>query len=623
MSRFDRSMMVGVAGLALALGMTALPAEAFEVCPSTGAVTVDLCADPGDAPELAAKPKKRRAKPKPYQFNPRNPYARKKPRDANQVRVRQLIVLGDEESVAGGSIKVWWEWQRDRGLFRKVTSLARAGATGGDTANDIAQQMDDLLQKKKKKKKNKPRPDKFRASKRALTVVQFGLNDITQVYSTSELDDRWTFMEGQLDRLKNAGATAKGRKVFLILPHDVGRQPGWDASEAAALRNFSIHWARKLSDYATPPSSGFVAVDALTFFDRVMAKPSDWGLSAATDIFSGSRFDTVYSEAGQKLLGALVEHYLTQGWNWANTLDPGVGTTVPQLISDIDNGLIDAYAFASETETPVFGFTVGDTGTSSGTAFTAGDGYRGIGIGWRLGEATGLAFVHAENTDGIRYAGRFGEERATVRGGLDGFALVHEGEGYVWTARVLWGREDLTRSRFDALSGEAVRGGTEVTSLRLGQRLETAFTVGGATLSPWLGLEFARRQVDGYALDDPYVGRVRFGDATLDERTLELGLRFAAPERTVEGLGTLRLSGELAWVRDFSDRTVALAITEGRTRRVETVELPSRDALRLGLSATLMRGDGLSLGADWGMVRGEAGTDQRVGFRLGYRFPVD
>ncbi len=621
--RHDARMMAGVAGVALVLGLATTPAAAFEVCTDDDPTAVAAC--PGTVADgaLAVQAKKRgRGKPKPYRFDPANPYAKKKPRDANQVRVKQLFVLGDEESVAGGSVKVWWEWQRDRGLFRKVTSLARAGATGGDTDNDIAQQMDDLLQKKKKRK-NKPRPDKFRASKKALTVVQIGLNDITQVYNTSELDSRWTFAEAQLDRLENAGATAKGRKVFLILPHDVGRQPGWTAKEAAALRSFSIHWATKLTDYATPPTGGFVAVDALTFFDRVMDRPSNWGLSAATDIFSGSRFNAVYSEAGQKLLGALVEHYLTQGWNWANSLDPGVSTTVPQLIADIDNGLVDAYAFAAETEMPVFGFTVGDTGAPSGTAFTAGDGYRGVGIGWRLGEATGLAFVHAESVDGIRYAGRFGEERATVRGGLDGFALVHEGEGYVWTARVLWGREDVNRSRFDALSGEAVRGGTGVTSLRLGQRLETAFTVGGATLSPWLGLEFARRQVDGYALDDPYVGRVRFGDATLDERTLELGLRFAAPERPVEGLGLLHLSGELAWVRDFSDRTVELALTEGRTRRVETVELPSRDALRVGLSATLVRGDGLSLGADWGLVRGDAGTDQRIGFRLGYRFPVD
>ncbi len=619
--------LAGVAGLALLAGFLTMPVQAWEVCDATDEPSLGPCALPTDD-GLAAKQKKKKKK-NIYQFNPRNPYAKKKPRDANQVNVRQLIVIGDEESVAGGSIKTWWEFQRDRGLFRKVTSLARAGATGGDTATDIKDQMDDLLQrkkKKKKKKKNKPRPDRFRASKKALTVVQLGLNDITQVYNTGELDNRWTFMRDQLDRLKAAGATAKGRRVFLILPHDVGKQPGWDSKEASALRTFSIRWATHLSQYATPPSNGFIAVDTLTFFDRVIANPADWGINGAADLFSGTRFDAVYSETGQRLLGGLVEHYLTQGWNWANTMDPGVSTTVPQLIDDIDNGLIDAWQFAAEAEVPVFGFAVGnarDEGVRTGFAERPAADARGFGLGWRLDSTTALAFVHGEITTGMAYDDRRGEERARARGGYEGLALLRQGEGWSWTVQLLWGREALTRSSADALSGQAVRGKTEARSLRLSQRLATAFELGSVTLAPWLGLDLARREVDGYAMDDPYVGRVRFGGATIEERTAEVGLRFIGPATVLEDVGALRLSGEIAWTHDFSDRTVALALTEGRTRRVEQVELPSREALRLGLAASLVRENGLTLGADWAMVRGTNGTDQQVGLRLRYRFPVE
>ncbi len=623
-----RSRLAGVAGFALLAGLLAMPAQAWEVCDPTDALVDGPCALP-TTDSLAAKQKKKKKKKSIYQFNPRNPYAKKKPRDANQVNVKQLIVIGDEESVAGSGTKTWWEFQRDRGLFRKVTSLARAGATGGDTANDIKDQLDDLLQKrkkKKKKKKNKPRPDRFKASKKALTVVQLGLNDITQVFNTSELDTRWAFMRDQLDRLRAAGATAKNRRVFLVLPHDVGKQPGWTSKEASALRSFSIYWAGKLAQYATPPSNRFIAVDTLTFFDRVLANPTKWGINGAADLFSGTRFDAVYSEAGQRLLGGLVEHYLTQGWNWANTMDPGVSTTVAQLTDDINNGLIDAWQFATEAEVPVFGFAVGnarDEEARVGFAETPATDVQGFGLGWRLDSATALAFVHGESTTGMAYEYRRGEERAQARGGYEGLALLRQGEGWSWTVQLLWGREALTRSSADALSGQATRGETEARTLRLSQRLATSFELGSVTFAPWLGLDLARREVDGYAMDDPYVGRVRFGSATIEERTAEVGLQLTGPATVLEDVGVLRLSGEIAWTHDFSDRTVALALTEGRTRRVEQLELPSREALRLGLAASLVRENGLTLGADWAMVRGANGTDQQVGLRLRYRFPVD
>ncbi|GBD42216.1 hypothetical protein HRbin39_01605 [bacterium HR39] len=611
-----RWLFAGTAAVAL---LTALPASALDLClvddPSV-CPAADGALSVGAAAMMAQTP--------PYQFDPPNPYANKKPKTANDIKVQQLVVFGDDHSAAALDYPLWHQVLDADRRFGKVTNYAQVGATSLEADDpSLKTEMDAALRKKGKK----PRPDRFEASKKALTVVYFGHNDITQVFNLGELADRWNQASSQLDRLLNAGATDRDRRLFLVLPYDYGRTPGTTGAAATALQSFSIRWANDLTDYANAHAN-VVAVDFFTFSNRVLDNPTDWGLDSSSAFFNtegvepvnGSLMRANLSQRGHELLAALVEHYVTQGWNWSNTLAGGP-ETVARLNQDIDEGLIGAFAEAEARDLSLFAFPVG-TAEPTFRFGEADAATSGVGLGWRIGADTAVAFVQAGGEAHGRAERDGGAVRSDSSLALSGVALVQRGEGWTAQTRLLWGEEDVVRRNFDALTGTVTRGGTDGSWLQFSQRFEGERETPAGTLRPWASVDVTRRRIDGYAMSDPYLGTARYGGAEATDVTGSFGLAFDAAPIALDAEGTtLRLSAELGYVRDLRADPYEVRVQLGENSRwTERIERPERSDVFAGFSATLQLGEATALGARYGFAHGVAGTDQAFGVSFTRRF---
>ncbi len=548
-------------------------------------------------------------------FNVPNIYVLNGARTVDDVQVPRAVVFGDSYSVQDPTtpfpFRQWNEQAVQNGLFAQMTNYAVGGAEASSTprsGRSLAQQVDRFL-------------SQDRYSGRELTLVFIGFNDIRLARSLAEMDAAEADAAVQFDRLKAAGATDDERRVFLLLTPNYGRYP--NVADRATRTQYTLDWANFLTDYGNA-NANFVPVDVYTFFERVFKDPGRWGLTNvttpdparavgpnATALF----YDSIhFGERGHALLTALVEHYLTQGWDWANTLTAGADT-VAQLNQDIDAGLITAFGTTATVGEP-FAFALGEgagqpqDGRTGATAFTT-NGRRGMGVGWRLGPGFGLALLQAEGTAARAWQDPRGEGRSRSRLRAGGLALLGEAGGLTWTTRLLWGREALQRSDFDALSASATRARFGADHLALGQRLSTRFAVGDVLLRPWIGLDWARRRIDGYAMADPYVGRVAFTPATISRTLGSAGIDLALPPLSL-GVGQLQLAADLALVRELSDPTVTLRLRQGLMGHRERLQLARADALTLGLAAQLQLSDRTRLGLSYRFLESATGPAQHT-----------
>ncbi len=548
-------------------------------------------------------------------FNVPNIYVLNGARTVDDVQVPRAVVFGDSYSVQDPTtpypFRQWNEQSVQDGLFAQMTNYAVGGAEASSTprsGRSLKQQVDRFLNQ-----------DQYRG--RELTLVFIGFNDIRLARSLAEMDAAEADAAVQFDRLKAAGATDGERRVFLLLSPNYGRYP--NVADRTTRTQYTLDWAYFLTDYGNA-NTNFVPVDVYTFFERVFNDPARWGLTNvttpdparavgpnATALF----YDSIhFGERGHALLKALVEHYLTQGWDWANTLTAGADT-VAQLNQDIDAGLITAFTTTTTVGEP-FAFALGEgagerrDGPPGAAAFTT-TSRRGMGAGWRLAPGLGLALLQAEGTAARAWQDSSGEGRSRSRLRAGGLALLGEAGGLTWTTRLLWGREALQRSDFDALSASATRARFGADHLALGQRLSARLALGDVLLRPWVGLDWARRRIDGYAMADPYVGRVTFAPATLSRTLGSAGIDLALPPLSL-GEGQLQLTADFALVRELSDPTVTLRLRQGLMGHRERLQLARADALTLGLAAQLQLADETRLALAYRFLETATGPAQHT-----------
>lgn len=554
-------------------------------------------------------------------FNVPNIYVKKNAKSVNDIEVERAVVFGDSYSAHDTPLpyRQWNEQALDSGLFRSMSNYAVPGAEAADPARSgksLRQQVDNFLAN-----------DSYTDDE--LTLIFIGFNDIRLAGSLAEMDAAEADAQVEFDRLEQAGATGNERRVFLMLSPNYGRYP--NVPDPSTRTTYTLDWANFLTDYGNAHVN-FVPVDLFTFFERVFNEPSRFGLTNVTtsdpanavgDNATALFYDNIhFGDKGHALIAALVEHYLSEGWDWANTLTHG-SDTVAQLNRDIDNGLITAFARADERGEALFAFGTAkaEAPAAVGLGLRQAAGARTFGVGWRLSPTLGVALVQGRDTTAFR-----GETAGAVEGGrsdlrLGGVALVQDlGAGWNLDAALLWSREELERRRFDSFTASAVRGGTEVAGTHVRARLSGELGLGGAWLQPWAGFVAGERRVDGYAMSDPYVGTVRFGAVTLQERMLEAGARLAVPLARL-GEGRMWLQGDVRLEKDLGDDSVVLRITQGRFPRRERVSLPDRSSVQGGLGLRYAA-EALSTGVGYAFAADAGGRDHRIGFDLTWRFPV-
>ena len=232
-------------------------------------------------------------------------------RDPTQVRVGRTIVFGDSYSSAVRKGVEGWPtllWRKD--VTCSVEVYAKGGATaGGSRPRDLAAQVAHF------------EAASGRFGEGDLSIVYIGYND---VQGGRDLAASWAAYARLVDRLVELGATAGGRRLFVTLLHDWGRNPGAQPGLGDRVRD----WNDFVRAYAAS-REGVVAVDLFTVFEQIFADPGAYGFAnviapdpahtAGTALFWDANH---FGERGYGLIAEVYRYQLTWGWDQGPRVRP-------------------------------------------------------------------------------------------------------------------------------------------------------------------------------------------------------------------------------------------------------------------------------------------------------------
>ena len=567
-------------------------------------------------------------------FEVPNPYAIAGADSVDDVRVDRLFVFGDSYSQPVRRNVVSWPGLLDQsGRVGDVTNFAVGGATAIDDNNiTFAMQVDAYEAQGQ------------RPNGGDLTVTYFGYNDVDQLrdISTSIADYR-----EQLDRLRSLGSTGNDQRLFVTLITDWGRSPGEEADRRIDVQRLN----GQLQTLANNRSR-VVAVDLFTVFERIFENPSDFGFSNVTSIGSGPNDDSSlfvdenhFTQRGQNLISQVYDYYLTRGWDFANSLAAGAAATARLsqdldagrvvALSEDDNGRIVALtAFGDHRDasgphqewkldaTPNL-----DTRMHAGVAQTPASG--GVGVDLRYGPSSKIGIAFGDYSVASDYAHGGGSSRADLRSRSLSLSLDQELAGWQAHTRLSLAENDLAVRRQDRLLGRLDRARGESRSLDLRHRWARPLRAGAAWWSPWMDVSLSQQQIDGYRIDNAYLGETRYGDAVVRDLTAGVGLASHIDPIELNSLvdldATLHLTGGLSLARSLHRDDLQVSVQEsglaaGRSQS-EAIDREPIERMAVHLGADLATGGALDLRSayDFHLDRTQ-GPAHVVRLDISYRF---
>ena len=469
-------------------------------------------------------------------------------------------------------------------------------------------------------------------SGRDLTSVYLGYND---VLAGGPLDEGKSDYRAEVRRLIDAGATADGRRIFLALIHDISKAPDPISSTEALVDD----WNEFVAGFANS-NSNLVAVDLRTAFDRIVADPARFGFTNVTTASSDPTAlyqDRVhFGERGQQVIAEIHQHYLTRGWDWANTVSAGsAGAT--RLNQDIDNGLVLGFNQETGETLGLAAFTFGDLSDRSNTfdvqAQPAEPGYR-----------TALGFTEQDGGAGLRYkanenqtfgfaVGRYGTGFAEDNGiggnqgavETDGVALFWQQGlgGLQFDSRFVYGKNEHTRRERDGLVGEATSAHFEGDTTQFSQRLSLPLRQTGGWFTPWAEIVHQNQSVDTYKVNNIYLTELTYQGENVTDIMTTFGFDAAVDPFEINDRTVVKLQAGMAYSHALRADDYQVSVREASTglSQSETVarEVEDRIEFRLGSSLDIDESWGINLG--YVINSNLSGNhDQSVTTRFRYRF---
>ncbi len=557
-------------------------------------------------------------------FGAANPFALPDAANVTEVRVDTLHVFGDSNSVASrDGIAGWPGYLKREGTAGNVVNNAVSGAFGGndpsDANNSFARQLD-------------REGGGATIDDRDLVAVAFGANDVEGV-PADRLDASIATFAANLDALRGRGAANDGRRLFVTTLPDLDRTPGFGGR---GLADDVRRWNDAVRGYANAnANANTVAVDLYTVFERVFADPGRFGFTDVTDP-APSRADKLdaasgylwadeqhLTQHGQDIIGQVFQHYLTRGWDWANALDAGAAAQA-RLEEDLDAGGVVAASLADDSGLGLVAVPLGDPAPAEGAdpsraGFAAVQAPEEGGAAFELrreGQTLGFAFG--------RYGGATASDkrlaRQTTELDAEAFALYARQEvaGFDVTTRVTTTAQAFERRDLDEVVGGYGRTGYGGRASALGTRLTLPFWAGGVALRPWAELGWRRQAVEGYTLDDAYLGPVRYDAASVSEVLGGLGLGVALRPIDLGRGRTLTFGGDLGFERTFGRDDLKVRVSDAGGAGDAVVPRDEATRAVLNLNGALHLSETFDLTTGLGLVGTDAaGTE--AGVSLGGR----
>ncbi len=472
-----------------------------------------------------------------------------------------------------------------------------------------------------------------------LTVVYMGYNDVN---ARSDQAPSIVDYQAQVQRLIDSGATGAERRLFLTLLHDFGATPH-DAGNVKTPRTLTMN--QGIIDTVNGKAN-VVAVDMFTVFNRIAADPARYGLTNTTDVAGpGDDLDTFlyaddrhFSARGQELVAEVYNHYLTRGWDLANTLQ-GSAANQDQLNSDVDNRLAELAAldvgktgfasfFVGDDEAAALGgydVEMGDPSRSGFAQLAQSDrANAGIGLNYAIDETTRMGVVMSRyGSDDSYEAGATATRLDTESDAVSLYVDTKLGRFDLRT-KASYANDTHEKATFDAVVGESNSARHGGRTMSLAQTASTAVRVPNAWLQPWVNITYTQQEIDGYTISNPYVSDLTYSGDSFSDTVASLGLNATADRIALGSRAGLTFTGGFDYTRALQMEDYEVTIREAALKglkQTETVERDGVDSFGLRLGSVLDMGESLSLSADYALTKqlGVA-TDHAITARFNYRF---
>ena len=566
-----------------------------------------------------------------------NPYSSSGGSSLGEVHVNTMRVFGDSYSDPRftnsiGTIN-WATQMQGRGTVTKsdIYALGGARASYGE-ARAFDKQIDNWQSRGSA------------ISDGDLTVVYLGHNDMGRNGSPdNNLTNAKKGYSDGVARLIAAGAAADNRRLFVTQLHDWGRGPGVSSLASQQV----IGWNNYIASVANA-TPNVIAVDMYTVFQRVFNEPGKFGFNnVSTANPSRSAVDTLYHDAthfgnrGQDIITRVYQHYLTRGWDWANSVSAGADSA-GRINQDIDNGTLVLSMAEQKTLQP--GFRLLPLGLREGDAFQfnarnsrvfqpfaqtpQGSAPTGLAFDMRVGSADNAQSsrmgIAVFQQDQAKYLSTT-EMRNSKQYTSDAVSLYWNKPVSGWVMSSQVSHLDLSFSSHaqDGLVRRTLENRQRGSTWSFENKMRYPMRGDFFSVTPWVSLTNQSHSLDPALTSTLYTTDVLFSSNRVNEWLSGIGVDLQTDPISLSGQRKLRFGGSLHHTSSLSRDTVTVSMRESGSPNVvqrEIFPLSKVERTQLGLQATMDVARHLQFSATYGAQLQDVRKTQSVVFKANLRF---
>ncbi|AOW13545.1 hypothetical protein LPB72_11095 [Hydrogenophaga crassostreae] len=551
-----------------------------------------------------------------------NPYSATGSSTLGEVQVNTMRVFGDSYSDPDytsylGSIN-WSEQLQASGLVSENLNYAIAGARASSgEVRSFDQQIDTAL-------------SGTAIADGDLTVVYLGHNDIGRTGSPDNLVNSSADYLTGINELIAAGAADENRRIFVTQIHDWSRNPGVADSTASQVTT----WNTMIAGIANTHKN-VIAVDMYTAFERIFTTPETYGFANVTTADSSrSSIDALYTDSthfgslGQKVITRVYQHYLTRGWDWANSVSAGTDSAA-QLNADIDDGtLVLSSSFGNTTgQSLQYGFRllpmgVKDTNALSQSSAQTSQVFRpfseqtafsqstpsglaldfGLGTSDKPGDARiGVALLQYQQATDLTSAQEH-QSRQYTSSALS--AYLHQPlAGGMFSAQVSHLKLDFTNQSQDDLVNLNLTNENTGDTWSMVNKLRYPMRSGGLSITPWVSLTGQTHNLDAAQFSSLYTSDVKYSSSRMNELLSGLGVDIQSSPIFLDRGAKVQFGGSLNHISSLYRDAITVSMEESNTAgfvQSEVFQSEKINATLLSLQANVLLNKQVRISATYG-----------------------
>jgi hypothetical protein len=373
-----------------------------------------------------------------------------------------------------------------------------------------------------------------------------------------------------------------------------------------------------------------------TAFERIFTPPEAYGFANVTTADSSrSSIDTLFTDSthfgslGQAVIARVYQHYLTRGWDWANSVSAGTDSAA-QLNEDIDAGtLVLGSSFCNTTGQALQnGFRllplgVSETNALSQTSSQTSQVFRpfsgqtssfsqstpsGLALDFGLGTSEkpsdariGMAlFQYQQSTD--LTSAQDHQSRQYTSNALS--AYWHQPvAGLMFSSQLSHLNLDYTNQSQDDLVNLNLTNENTGNTWSMANKLRYPMRSGGFSITPWVSLTAQTHDLDAAQFSSLYTSDVKYSSSRMNELLSGLGVDIQSSPISLNGGAKVQFGGSLNHTSSLYRDAITVSMEESNTAgfvQTEIFESEDINTTLLSLQANVLLNKKVRLSATYG-----------------------